>query len=146
MIMNFSDYAERLKNLSSVNGASKSAELIGTKFKSLLSISGEILTGKEFKAALSAEQLTKFSWLGDEDLTVKSGTISVQLMDGNSKSFWLNTAVLSQLIKGKCLLPNGDINPKAMGVPGTFLADRVLFAKAEKVEVKKEDEDEDSPF
>ena len=151
MIMNFSTYAKQLKEMSTVVGASKSTEIVGTKFKSLLSISGDIQLGRDFKESLSPEQLTKFSWMKDDDLTIRGGVITIEGLDGKPKAFWLNTAILSQLAKARCLTDEGDILPAAKGIQGEFYTDSVKFAKpAKKAEPVAEavpvGDDDDSPF
>jgi len=130
MIMNFSTYAKQLKEMSTVVGASKSTEIVGTKFKSLLSISGDIQLGSEFKESLSPEQLTKFSWLKDDDLTIRGGVITLEGLDGKPKAFWLNTAILAQLSQANCLTPEGDILPGVKGISGEFQTSAVVLSKA----------------
>lgn len=152
MIMNFSQYAKQLKEMSTVVGASKSTEIVGTKFKSLLSISGDIQLGSEFKASLNASQLVKFCWLKDDDLTIRGGVITIEGLDEKPQAFWLNTAILAQLVNAKCLTKEGDILPAAKGIPGEFTTSAVIFTKskvkkAEEIEnFEFEDEDEDDAF
>lgn len=146
MVENFAQFAKEIKEMSSIIGASKSSDIVGTKFKSLLSISGDIMLGSEFKAGLNPEQLVKFSWMSDNDLTIRSGVITVEGLDGKPRAFWLNTAILSQLAKARCLTDEGDILPAAKGIQGEFYNDSVKFAKTKPVEAVPVDDDGDSPF
>lgn len=139
MITNFGSYVEQLEKMNSIIGASKSSDIVGTKFRSLLSISGDIQLGADFKESLSAEQLTKFSWLKDDDLTIRGGIITVEGLDQKPKAFWLNTAILSMLVKAKALTKKGDVKAEFKGVTGEFMTDSVKFAKVEKT---TEDDDE----
>ena len=151
MIMNFSTYAKQLKEMSTVIGVSKSTDIVGTKFRSLLSISGDIQLGSEFKASLNASQLEKFAWMKDNDLTIRGGVLTIEGLDGKPKAFWMNTAILAQLVNAKCLTDEGDILPAAKGIPGEFTTSAVIFAKpAKKAEPVAEavpvGDDDDSPF
>ena len=151
MIENFAQFASKIKEMSTVVGASKSTDIVGTKFRSLLSISGDIQLGSEFKASLNASQLEKFAWMKDDDLTIRGGVITIEGLDGKPKAFWLNTAILSQLAKARCLTDEGDILPAAKGIQGEFYTDSVKFAKpAKKAEPVAEavpvGDDDDSPF
>ena len=149
MVQNFAQFASQLNRMSTVVGASKSTEIVGTKFKSLLSISGDIQLGATFKESLSVEQLSKFAWLKDDDLTIRGGVLTVEGLDGKPRAFWLNTAILAQLSKAKCLTAEGDILPAAKGINGEFFTDSVKFAKpAKKTEPVAEavPVGDDSPF
>ena len=85
--------------------------------------------------------------MSDDDITIRSGVITIEGLDGKPKAFWLNTAILAQLVNAKCLTKEGDILQAAKGISGEFTTSSVIFtktkAKAEEVEIF---EDDDSPF